>query len=100
MRISSKIPRNKMKFDIIILFGALSFVVFTEAIVTYPNFVESLHLNPIKFPQDGPKPTTTTTTTAKPVIGGLAPIVIPIDPNTGISPRIGILYGLPVYVYV
>lgn len=41
-----------MKYSVVSL-GVFVFVAYTEAAAVYPNFVESLHLNPIKFPQDG-----------------------------------------------
>lgn len=91
-----------------IFFEILSFVAFTHGIVTYPNFQESLHLAPIKFPQDPTKPPTppapTTTITAKPAITGLHPVVFPNDvkpkANPDISPRTSFVYGLPVYLPV
>lgn len=72
-----------MKFTIILL-ELLALIAFARG---YKNFVESLHLAPIVFPDSTTTTTTTTTaaptttqattTTAKPAYSGLNPIIFP-----------------------
>lgn len=95
----------KSEISIVLL---LIFVSYIESAEVYPNFVESLHLNPIKFPDSvttakpppppppaPPKPTypnfleslhlnpikfpDSPPTTAKAAVSGLAPIKFPTD---------------------
>lgn len=76
-----------MKFNIhLSTIFLLMAVMLISADVTYPNFVESLHLAPIVFPND-PTTTTTTTTTAAPVLpqygyyyGGVVYPLYPVYP--------------------
>lgn len=81
--------RNKMKFNIhLSTIFLLMAVMLISADVTYPNFVESLHLAPIVFPNDPTTTTTTTTTTtAAPVLpqygyyyGGVVYPLYPVYP--------------------
>lgn len=70
----------------IIIFGLLIFIALAKAIVNYPNFVESLNLPPIKFPNEKTK-----TTTEKPPQTIIAPMPIYVP--------VAVVPAIPVYPY-